>query len=84
MISESASIYAGGAFGVITELYVIPEKRSAGAAKLPVDATVALGREPVLELCRGRGSLSTNLGAQPEILPAQRLYQVGPRFELLL
>jgi GNAT superfamily N-acetyltransferase len=45
MISESASIYAGGAFGVITELYVIPEKRSAGVAKLLVDATTALGRE---------------------------------------
>jgi GNAT superfamily N-acetyltransferase len=45
MISESASIYAGGAFGVITALYVIPAKRSAGIAKLLVDATIALGRE---------------------------------------
>jgi GNAT superfamily N-acetyltransferase len=45
MISESASIYAAGLFGVITELYVVPEKRSAGIAKLLIDATVALGRE---------------------------------------
>ena len=34
MISERASIYAAGSFGVITELYVVPEKRSAGIAKL--------------------------------------------------
>ena len=45
MISERASIYAAGSFGVITELYVVPEKRSAGIAKLLIDATVALGRE---------------------------------------
>jgi ribosomal protein S18 acetylase RimI-like enzyme len=44
MISESAAIYAGGMFGVITELYVVPETRSAGVAKMLVDAGVALGR----------------------------------------
>jgi hypothetical protein len=44
MISESVAIYAGGMLGVITELYVVPEKRSAGVTKMLIDAGASLGR----------------------------------------
>jgi GNAT superfamily N-acetyltransferase len=84
MISESASIYAGGAFGVITELYVIPEKRSAGAAKLLVNATGALGRE------RSWSRVEVGAPHQPTWERSLKFYlrngfvEVGPRLQLLL
>ena len=40
ILSENASIYAGGMFGVITELYVVPAQRSAGVATKLVNAAV--------------------------------------------
>jgi GNAT superfamily N-acetyltransferase len=84
MISESASIYAGGAFGVITELYVIPEKRSAGVAKLLVDATTALGRQ------RSWSRVEVGAPHQPAWERSLKFYlrngfvEVGPRLQLLL
>ena len=32
LLGECSAIYAGGAFGVVTELYVLPERRSEGVA----------------------------------------------------
>ena len=84
MISESASIYAGGAFGVITELYVTPEKRSAGVAKLLIDATSGLGRE------RSWGRVEVGAPHQPAWERSLKFYlrngfaEVGPRLQLLL
>lgn len=84
MISESASIYAGGAFGVITELYVIPEKRSSGVAKLLIDATAALGRE------RSWSRVEVGAPHQPTWERSLKFYlrngfvEVGPRLQLLL
>jgi cysteine synthase A len=45
ILSENASIYAGGMFGVITDLYVVPAQRSAGVATKLVNAAVTLGRK---------------------------------------
>jgi GNAT superfamily N-acetyltransferase len=84
MISESASIYAGGAFGVITELYVTPEKRSAGVAKLLIDAIAGLGRE------RSWGRVEVGAPHQPAWERSLKFYlrngfaEVGPRLQLLL
>jgi GNAT superfamily N-acetyltransferase len=84
MISENASISGGGAFGVITELYVIPEKRSAGVAKLLVDATTALGRE------RSWSRVQVGASYQPAWERSLKFYlrngfvEVGPRLQLLL
>lgn len=84
MISESASIYAGGAFGVITELYVIPEKRSSGVAKLLIDATAALGRE------RSWSRVEVGAPHQPTWERSLKFYlrngfvEVGPRLQLQL
>jgi GNAT superfamily N-acetyltransferase len=45
MMSESASIYAGGMFGVITELYVRPDRRSSGVATMLIEAGTQIGRD---------------------------------------
>ena len=58
MLSENASIYAGGCFGVITELYVQPQHRSAGVARQLVQAAASLGRE--------RGWRLLEVGAPPQ------------------
>ena len=73
-----------GAFGVITELYVIPEKRSAGVAKLLVDATTALGRE------RSWSRVKVGAPHQPAWERSLKFHlrdgfiEVGPRLQLLL
>jgi GNAT superfamily N-acetyltransferase len=84
MISESASIYAGGAFGVITELYVTPENRSAGVPKLLIDAAAGLGRD------RSWGRVEVGAPHQPAWERSLKFYlrngfaEVGPRLQLLL
>ncbi|WP_207553682.1 GNAT family N-acetyltransferase, partial [Teichococcus deserti] len=53
MLTESASIYAGGAFGVITELYVAPAHRSSGLAQRLLMEAESIGRArawPLLEV----------------------------------
>lgn len=44
-VVESWAIYAGGAYGVIDEMYVVPEFRSRGVGKLLIDAIKEYGRE---------------------------------------
>ncbi|HUD71656.1 MAG TPA: GNAT family N-acetyltransferase [Dongiaceae bacterium] len=41
---ESFAIYAGGAYGIISELYVAPAHRSSGVGKALIAAAVAHGR----------------------------------------
>ncbi|MGY4372947.1 GNAT superfamily N-acetyltransferase [Bradyrhizobium sp. i1.3.6] len=43
MLSESAALFAGGTYGIITELYVVPEQRSSGVAMGLIEAAVGLG-----------------------------------------
>jgi GNAT superfamily N-acetyltransferase len=83
-ICESAAIYADGKFGVITELYVVPEHRSAGVAKILIDAGAALGRE------QGWGRIEVGAPHQPEWARTLKFYldagfvEVGPRLKLFL
>jgi GNAT superfamily N-acetyltransferase len=84
MISESASIYAGGMFGVITELYVSPDRRSHGVAKILIAATASLGRE------RFWGRIEVGVPHQPTWVRSLKFYlragfvEIGPRLQLLL
>ena len=84
MIGESAFIYAGGAFGVITELYVMLERRSTGVAKLLIDASTAVGRE------RSWSRMEVGAPHQPAWERSLKFYlrngfvEVGPRLQLLL
>jgi GNAT superfamily N-acetyltransferase len=45
MLNECAAIYAGGRFGEISELYVVPESRSKKVGALLTEAVVAFGRK---------------------------------------
>jgi GNAT superfamily N-acetyltransferase len=42
---ESFAIYAGGNYGVIDEMYVVPEHRSQGVGKLLIKAAKEYGRQ---------------------------------------
>lgn len=39
MLSESAALFARGTYGIITELYVVPDQRSSGVAMALIDAS---------------------------------------------
>jgi GNAT superfamily N-acetyltransferase len=84
MISESAGIYAGGMFGVITELYVVPQRRSTGVAKLLVDAGASLGRQ------RSWSRIEVGAPHQPAWERSLKFYlragfaEGGPRLQLML
>jgi GNAT superfamily N-acetyltransferase len=43
-VAEAFAVYAGGAYGIINEMYVVPGFRSAGVGALLVDAVKTLGR----------------------------------------
>jgi GNAT superfamily N-acetyltransferase len=84
MISESAAVYARGMFGVITELYVIPEKRSTGVAEKLIDAGASLGRQ------HSWNRIEVGAPHQPAWERTVKFYlragfaEVGPRLRLLL
>lgn len=84
MLSEGVAVYAGGAFGTITELYVSPEARSSGIASGLIAAAVAEGR------ARGWGRLEVGAPAQPRWARSLGFYlregfaEVGPRLRLIL
>jgi GNAT superfamily N-acetyltransferase len=44
-LTEHFAIYAGGRYGVIDELYVVPGRRSSGVGRRLVEAAAAFGRE---------------------------------------
>ena len=84
MLNQCAAIYAGGLFGEITELFVVPDQRSNGVAQKLLLAARDLGR--------GRGWKRLEVGApnQPEWQRSLQFYQregflvTGPRLRQLL
>lgn len=83
-LSECAAIYAGGQFGVITELYVMPEYRSQGLASRLIEEAKQIGRE------RGWPRLEVGAPSQPAWNRTLQFYlredfqEVGPRLKILL
>jgi len=81
-LNECAAIYAGGVFGEITELYVHPQARSAGAGRRLIDAAKKFAEE--------RGWKRLEVGAPPEaewprtlgFYRACGFLAVGPRLKL--
>ncbi|MGL3104627.1 GNAT family N-acetyltransferase [Bradyrhizobium sp. BR 1432] len=86
MVSESASLFARGTYGIITELYVVPDQRSSGVAMGLIEAAVALGT------AKGWGQLEVGAPKQPvwSRSPNSALYlkagfaEMGPRLKLPL
>jgi GNAT superfamily N-acetyltransferase len=79
MLNECAAIYAGGRFGEITELYVVPEARSTGVAAALVAAAVRVAGD------KGWRRLEVGAPAQPAWARTLAFYErqgfapVGPR-----
>ncbi|MDI3567389.1 GNAT family N-acetyltransferase [Bradyrhizobium sp. Arg816] len=59
MRTESASLFARGTYGIITELYVVPDQRSSGVAMGLIEAAVAVGT------AKGWGQLEIGAPKQP-------------------
>jgi GNAT superfamily N-acetyltransferase len=84
MVTESLSIYAGGVFGVITELYVVPSSRSAGVAQSLIEVSATLARE------RGWRQLEVGAPTQPQWARSLKFYlrngftEIGPCLILLV
>ncbi len=83
-LNECAAIYAGGKFGEISELYVVPQFRSEGAGQALIREAARFGRE------RNWGSLEVGAPDVPRWNRTVSFYrkngftEVGPRLQLLL
>lgn len=84
MLNECAAIYAGGLFGEITELYVIPRMRSRGLAAQMVARARDMGN------ARGWKRLEVGAPEQPVWARTKVFYErqgfteVGPRLKCLI
>ncbi|WNC93635.1 GNAT family N-acetyltransferase [Paraburkholderia sp. FT54] len=82
LMTEGVAIYAGGAFGQITELYVRPECRCGGLAATLVREAARFGKE------RGWKRLDVGAPRQPRWARTLAFYlsvgfvEVGPRLRL--
>ena len=82
MLNECAAIYAGGRFGEITELYVVPQQRSSGIASILLAEARKIAGE------RGWRRLEVGAPDQPVWKRTLSFYlregfdEVGPRLRL--
>ncbi|MFM0198798.1 GNAT family N-acetyltransferase [Paraburkholderia fungorum] len=82
LMTEGMAIYAGGKFGQITELYVLPEYRSGGVAAALVREAAKFGKK------RGWQRLDVGAPHQPRWARTLAFYlsagfvEVGPRLRL--
>lgn len=83
LLNECAAIYAGGKFGEISELYVLPEYRSQGVAAQLLRAAETYAKE------QGWKRLEVGAPAQPDWERTLAFYlregfeEVGPRLRKL-
>jgi GNAT superfamily N-acetyltransferase len=81
---ESFAIYAAGAYGIISELYVAPAHRSSGVGRALVEAAVAHGR------ARGWLRIDVTAPEDPRFERTRRFYEregfvfTGPKLKRLL
>ena len=83
-LNECAAIYAGGYFGEITELYVVPEYRSSKVGAALIDAAAEFGKK------RGWANIEVGAPDVPRWEKTLAFYtrygfkEVGPRLDLTL
>lgn len=78
-LAECLSIYAGGKFGVINELYVVPEYRSEGVGKMLLDEAKDLAEArnwKRLEVTTPGDEFSRTL----HFYEREGFYKIGPRY----
>lgn len=84
MLNECAAVYAGGRFGEITELYIVPDYRSSGVAQHLITEAKVIARE------RDWKRLEVGAPDQPVWSRTLNFYvregfkEVGPRLRLLI
>lgn len=82
LVNEGMAMYAGGAFGQITELYVKPRRRSAGVAARLIHEAITLGKT------QGWHRIDVGAPHQPQWARSLNFYlsvgfvEVGPRLRL--
>jgi GNAT superfamily N-acetyltransferase len=83
-LNECAAIYAGGRFGEISELYVVPDSRSKNVGALLTEAAAAFGRMrewPFIEV----GAPSVPAWRRTVDFYLKRGFEeIGPRLQLTL
>jgi len=83
-LNECAAIYAGGRFGEIPELYVVPDYRSKSVGALLLETAVSFGRK------RGWPNIEVGAPSRPAWQRTLDFYrrhgfeEVGPRLDLEL
>lgn len=83
-LNECAAIYAGGRFGEISELYVVPDARSKSVGALLIEAAVTFGRT------RGWPNIEVGAPGVPRWQRTVDFYlrngfeEIGPRLDLSL
>lgn len=81
---EGFAIYANGAYGVIPEMYVIPEARSSGVGRRLIESAVQIGRE------RGWSRIDVTAPESPAWQRSVRFYEscgfefAGPKLKKTL
>ena len=83
-LNECAAIYAGGCFGEIPELYVVPDYRSKSVGALLIETAVSFGRK------RGWPNIEVGAPERPKWQRTVDFYlrrgfqEIGPRLDLTL
>ena len=83
-LNECVAIYAGGPFGEISELYVVPDYRSKSVGALLIETAISFGRE------RGWPNIEVGAPSPPkwqrtvDFYLAHGFEEVGPRLDLEL
>lgn len=84
MVTEAMALFASGVYGIITELYVVPEHRSTGVAKLLISAASEAGKR------RDWKQLEVGAPSQPTWRRSLAFYlnfgfkEIGPRLSISL
>jgi GNAT superfamily N-acetyltransferase len=83
-LTESFAVYANGRYGIIAEMYVVPEARSAGVGAALIEAAVRLGKS------LGWSRIDVTAPADPGATRTQAFYRrhgftfAGPKLKLPL
>src|SRR5262245_57686970 len=83
-VTEAFAVYANGHYGIINEMFVVPEHRSAGIGSALIEAVKAAGRE------RGWRRIDVTAPESPRWARARGFYEregfvfTGPKLKLLL
>jgi GNAT superfamily N-acetyltransferase len=82
--APAKSLYTNGSFGVIHELYVLPEHRSNKVGALLIDAMKAIGEERRWNRIEVGAPSPENWGRTIKFYKEMGFEEIGPRMKLLL